>query len=73
MLYRNVERFTETLNDLQKRWTVYRNVERFTEPLQHFNLFDQPSDKSTDLQKRYNDSVNRYTFHESLNALWSII
>jgi hypothetical protein len=52
--------------------TIYKNVERFTETLQHFDLFDQPSDKSTDLQKRYNDLVNRYTFHESLNALWSV-
>jgi hypothetical protein len=49
--------------------TLYRNVERFTEPLQRFDLFDQPSDKFTDLQKRYNDSVNRYTFYELLNAL----
>jgi hypothetical protein len=48
---------------------LYRNVERFTEPLQCFDLFDQSSDKSIGLQKCYNDSVNRYTFHESLNAL----
>jgi hypothetical protein len=48
---------------------IYIDVERFTEPLEHFDLFDQPSNKSTDLQKYYNDSVNRYTFHESLNAL----
>jgi hypothetical protein len=47
---------------------IYRNVEWFTESLQ-FDLFDQSSDKSTDLQKYYNDSLNHYTFHESLNAL----
>jgi hypothetical protein len=41
----------------------YRDVERFTEPLQRFDWFDQPSDKYIDLQKCYNDSVNRYTFH----------
>jgi hypothetical protein len=43
--------------------TFYKDVEWFTEPLQRFDLFDQPYDKSTDLQKYYNDSVNRYMFH----------
>jgi hypothetical protein len=47
--------------------TINSNVERFSEPLQHFDLFHQPSDKSTDLQKCYNDSLNRWTLYEALH------
>jgi hypothetical protein len=46
---------------------LYRDVERFTKPLQRFDLFDQPFDKSTDLQKCYNDFVNRWTLYEALH------
>jgi hypothetical protein len=38
------------------RYNDIQFVERFTEPLQRFNLFDQPFDKYTDIQKYYNNS-----------------
>jgi hypothetical protein len=64
-LYRNVITIQKWIG-----WiiiTIYINVECFTEPLQRFDLFDQPSDKSTNLQKRYNDSLNHWTLYEALH------
>jgi hypothetical protein len=52
-------------NDRGKRWTLYKILLTFW-------LFDQPSDKSTVIQKRYNDSMNRYTFYEALNTWQSV-